>query len=94
MLGSNSKINHAINNTYQVELVGNRPDLFPILILKNDFLGPSLASVDTILTVNGGCKYSKPPNGGFGQPVANFKNALFSVDDNSPTICHNKRMTG
>lgn len=76
--------------------MGSRPDLFPILILKNDFLtlDPSLASVDTILTVKGGCKYSKPPKGGLGHPVANFKNDLFSEDESSPTICHNKRITG
>ncbi len=79
-----------------MELEGSLPDLFVILILKKDFLilDPSVASVDTILIVNGGCRYSNPPSGGLGQPVVNFKNALFSVDEKSPTICHNKRITG
>jgi hypothetical protein len=81
---------------YHVELEGSLPDRF-MFILKNDFtnLAPSsIASVDTILIVKGGCKYSNPPKGGFGHPVANFKNDLFSVEENSPTICHNNRMTG
>lgn len=80
---------------YHVELEGSLPDRF-VFNLKNDFTNfvPSPASVDTILIVKGGCRYSNPPKGGLGQPVANFKNDRFSTDENSPTICHKSRITG
>lgn len=80
---------------YQVELEGSLPDRF-VFSLKNDFtnFGPSAASVDTILIVKGGCRYSNPPKGGLGQPVVNFKKDRFSVEENSATICHKSRITG